>query len=105
MESHSEGNRSDDGDDPVNGGVCRERDREEADWDEDTADLTHDEPEFWADGTVLLDLSERKSSPTCQFLDQEGGGMSSTCSIMAVITRLQSCRHQFPGNSAQRAPG
>ena len=104
VKSHSEGNRSDDGDDPVNGGVGRECDREEADWDEDTADLTHDEPKFWADGTVFLDLSERKPSPTRQFLDQERV-MSHTCSIMVVTTRLQSYRHQFPRNLAQRAPG
>ena len=89
----------------MNGGVGRERDQEEADWDEDTADLTHYEPEFWADGTMFLDLSERKPSPTRQFLDQERAVMPHTCSTMAVITRLQSYRHQFPGNLTQRAPG
>ena len=55
----------------MNGRVGRECDPEETDWDEDTANLTHFEPEFRPDGTVFLDLFEPKPTPTRQLFDQE----------------------------------
>jgi len=64
--SHSKGDRADDGDDPVNGTVGRERYPKETNRDEDTTDLTHDESEFRSDGTVLLDLFERKPTQNGQ---------------------------------------
>jgi len=42
----------------VDGVVGRESDPEETDRDEHTADLTHNEPGFRPDGTVLLELLE-----------------------------------------------
>ena len=68
--SHSEGNRGDDGNDPVDRRVGRESDPEETDRDEDTACLTHDEPEFRPDGTVFLDLPECEPIQTRQLRDK-----------------------------------
>ena len=50
----------------MNRAVCRECDPEESDRDEDTTDLTHDEPEFRSDGTVFLELFKCKPVKTRQ---------------------------------------
>ena len=77
--SHSERNRGDDWNDPVDGTVGCESDPEKTDRHEDTAGLTHDESEFRPDGTVFLDFLECEPIQTRQFIDRRGGGM--VCSI------------------------
>jgi hypothetical protein len=48
----------------MDGRVARERDPEKADWDEDTADLTHNESGFRPDGAMFLELLEREPTQT-----------------------------------------
>ena len=50
--------------------VARESDPEQTDWNEDTADLTHNESKFRPDGTVLLDLLECEPIQTRQLCDR-----------------------------------
>ena len=55
----------------MDGAVGRESDPEQTDWNENTADLTHEESEFRPDGAVLLDLLEGEPILTRQLFDQE----------------------------------
>lgn len=71
----------------MDGTVGRESDPEEADWHEDAADLTHDEPGFRPNGAVLLDLLEGEPIPTRQLRGKGRGYMLNTCSKMAVTMR------------------
>lgn len=53
----------------MNGSVGCEGDPEKTNWDEDTTDLPHNEPEFGPDGAMPLELLTRKAMQT----DQLGG--------------------------------
>ena len=55
----------------MNRTVGRESDPEEAGRDKDSANLTHDKPEFWPDGTVLLDFLKHKPTRTHQLHGKE----------------------------------
>ena len=54
----------------MDGVVGRESDPEETDRDENAASLTHDEPGFRPDSTVLLELLECEPIQTRQFRDR-----------------------------------
>ena len=66
--------------------IGRESEPEETERDEDSTSLTHDKPEHWPDGTVVLDFLKHRLTQTCQ-LHGEQERYLDTCSKMAAIIR------------------